>query len=204
MTTNRDRHIRSETPAGRRFSAWPLVAVISLLAGLTGACSEDAKEPFKDFVGIWEIDFNNSSFPLNCPDPNTDSSGEVALWDRVVIEEGTLTDLIETSGSCPMKMNVKAGIAIAEVANPDPFTGAAPVCRLNASDPPGAIFADVRPSWEFRVLKPVKGEAPRAQLLPLTTAPTLTFVTVAADGSETPDPACTYIVRMELTKVAQF
>ena len=99
---------------------------------------------------------------------------------------------------------MKPGIAIAEIVDPDPFTNESPVCRLDASDPPGTVFADIRPSWEFRIQRPEKGKAPKAQLLPLAQAPTLTFVTVDATGVETADPPCTYLVRMELTKIAQF
>lgn len=199
MTTNSLRPTRSEISRG----TLPLVAAL-LAAGLVAGCGSSDDEPFQDYVGIWQIDFEESQFTLNCPEPNTASSGEIPLWDQVVIERGTLTDLVETSGSCPMKMDVKGGVAIAAVADPDPFTGASPVCRLNASDPPGLIFADIRPSFELRVLKPEKGKAPRAQLVSGTQAGTLTFVTVGADGTEIPDPACTYIPHVELTKVVQF
>jgi len=203
MTTNSFGPPRSASTPSRVRAVLAVVAL--MVAGAATGCSDSTEgSPFKDFIGIWDIDFANSSFPLNCPEPNSSQNDEVNLWDRLVIEEGTLTDLIETSGVCPLKFNVKSGILIAETADPDPFTGQSAVCRLNASDPPGSIFADIHPSWELRIPRPEKGKAPRAQLLPLAQAPTLTFVTRDALGVETPDPSCTYLVRMELTKVAQF
>lgn len=199
MTTKSLRPTRSEISRG----TLPLVAAL-LAAGLLTGCGSSDDEPFQDFVGLWEIDFAASKFPLNCPAPNMASSGELPFWNQVVIERGTLTDLIETSGTCPMKMDVKGGVAIAAVVDPDPFTGASPVCRLDASNEVSVIFADIRPSLELRVLKPEKGKAPRAQLVSGTQATTLTWVNVDAQGMETPDPACTYIPHVELTKVAQF
>jgi hypothetical protein len=195
--------IRVEPRTNLRRAAHALVVLLAAV-GPT-ACSETATDELEPFVGIWEIDFATAELNLECPPPNTTSSEEVVtLWDRLVVERGTVTDLIETSGVCHLQFNVASGVASASTPDTDPITNQPAICRLDASDPPGFVFADIRPSWDFLILRPEKGQPPKGQLVPRSPSPSLTFVTVDEEGVETADPPCTYAARANLTKVAQF
>jgi hypothetical protein len=189
---------------GRTHGVHKSASVAAFLAAvaLSGCGNSTDGGAFDQFVGIWAIDPIQSNFTLTCPAPNTASNGPLALWSNFVIEAGTTTDLVETSGLCRFGFNVAGPIATS--ANIDLATGTTPACRLIASDPPGSVFADVRPSWEFRLLKPEKGKAPTAQLVPASPVATLTFVTVDANGGEEPDPACTLDAQANLVKIVNF
>ena len=58
------------------------------------------------------------------------------LWNELPLEQGTLTDITETSGFClpnDLSFNLdKDGVTLA-IANPDPFTGMAPICAFQVS-----------------------------------------------------------------------
>jgi hypothetical protein len=199
MTTISARQMRSETTAGRRLAAWPLAAVLAV-AGAAG-CSSEGNTDVEEFLGTWTVDAATSTFTLTCP--FLEAPIPFQLWSVLRIEEGTLSDLVDLGGPCPTYYDVtKKGTAT--IVSPDPFTKAAPICRIDESteDAQGYLelqFAD----WRLLHLKPVKGEAPRGQLAGSANAPLFSVDAVTGDATADPDGACMFNVNANLTKIGK-
>lgn len=190
---------RSVNLQGRALTAVAAVALLAVTA--SAGCSDSDGGAFDEYTGTWTIDPDPAKaiFTLTCPfltDPLP-----FQLWSLVRLEEGTLSDLIDLGGPCPVYYDVSGKTAT--LASPDPFTKMAPICRIDESSDTVAAFLELQyANWKLSLLAPVKGEAPKAQLIGTANAP---FFTVDADGIPQPDPAgdCSYNVHADLTKVGQ-
>jgi hypothetical protein len=175
--------------------------ILGLALGL-GACSSSSEEKFASFTGTWRLDPTNSTFALSCSGQNPVSA---PLWKEFVFEEGTVSDLIETSGLCQFLFSVNGQVAT--LSTPDPLTGAAPVCVLSDSstDDMGnketdTVMITPTPSqWAFTLGAVVKGQAPKAMLNG--GAQWIETFTPATGAAQT--LSCTYVVTASLTKIAQ-
>ena len=202
MTTNRARHIRSETPAGQRLAAWPLVGVMTILAvaGAAGCSSGDTSNA-DEFLGTWTVDQATSHFTLTCP--FLDAPLPFALWSTVRLEEGTQSDLVELGGPCPTFYDVtKKGTAT--IVSPDPFTKAAPICRIDESTDTAKGYLELQfADWRILHLQPVKGEAPKGQLVGSANAPLFSVDAETGEATTDPDGACMFVVNANLTKISE-
>lgn len=191
---------RTRRTAGtRRSGALALAALIGtgVLAVGCGSSSDDGA--FDEFVGTWTIEPTTSHFVLNCPFLTTPF--EFPLWSAMDLQEGVLSDLVELNGACPFYFDVNGKVAT--VPNPDPYTKAAPICRIDESSDTVIAFLEFQPSsWKINLLAPEKGQPPRAQMIGNARVP---FITIDAAGEPMPDPAgpCTYVVNADLTKIGK-
>lgn len=175
-------------PCRAKVGALALLAPF-VLAALAGGCGSDgggsaSLGPAGKFLGRWELDGTTSTFAINCP--ATMLGGAAAIWGEMVFEKGVLTDATETSGAClPPGLAFdadKTGV-ILSVANPDPYTGAAPICSLNlGTDANGfPAFLDLTFSaLDLTLLQVVANQPPKAIL-----AGAATGVISQEDGSGT-------------------
>jgi hypothetical protein len=202
---------QSAIVAGR--TARPALAL--LIVGALGGCgSSSSGDGFAEFEGTWRVDFGSatvqspSTFQLTCP--TTGVSGALTLWDRLVLEPGTLSDLVETSGpsNCQFAFDVDAAGRVATVAASDPYTMLATECRVliqSGADAAGNnhdLFLDMKPTvWAFSLLMPVKGTAPPGNLAG-TAVGTLVDVNVTANTTANID-TCTYVVSAVLAKLSK-
>ena len=143
----------------------PLLAVASV--GCGGGSSGTSLGPAAKFLGRWEIDLSApSTFTINCP--TVMLSGSAAVWGEMVFEKGVLTDATEASGNClPPGLGFDVNGSKLSVANPDPYTGMAPICELSlGADANGfPVYLDLQFSaLDLTLLKAVSGEAPTALL----------------------------------------
>lgn len=195
--------------------------VMLCLAGAVGssaACSSSSSssaDPFPDFVGTWRVEFGTAAQPQSTSTLSCTSSMimvDLPLWDRLILQPGTVSDLIETAGpsSCQFVYAVDTKTNIASVPTSDPFTGQAVTCSplVNTSTDPTTndvidLFLDIVPKpWDFKLLAPVKGKAPTAQLIGMSTG-TLSAFDETAGAAAGSDTTCTYSVSMNLTKIAE-
>lgn len=198
MKTNSPRQLRPETPAGTRRAGWPLVAAL-VVAGAAG-CSSSGNADVDEFLGTWLVDSETSTFTLTCP--FLEAPIPFQLWSVLRLEPGTLSDLVDLGGPCPGYYDVtKKGVAT--LASPDPFTGQAPICRIDESTADVTAFLELQfADWKLLHLAPVKGKAPQGQLAGSANAP---FFTVDSTGQATADPdgACTFVVNAQLNKISE-
>jgi hypothetical protein len=196
-----------------RRTAHPALAL--LIVGALGACgSSSSSDGFSEFEGTWRVDFGTatiqspSTFQLTCP--MTGVSGSLTLWDRLVLEPGTLSDLVETAGpsNCQFPFDVDTTGKIATVSASDPYTMLATECSVliqSGTDAQGQahdVFLDMKPSpWSFNLLMPVMGAAPPGQLVG-TAVGTLVDVNLDANTSMNVD-TCTYVVSAMLIKISK-
>ena len=123
--------------------------------------------PGGPFLGRWQIDAS-STFMINCP--MVMLSGNAPVWTELVFEKGVLTDVTEASATCippGLSFDVASGGLAMGVVNPDPYTGAAPLCSLTlGSDAMGfPVYLDLTfTALEFTLLQAVAGQAPTALL----------------------------------------
>jgi hypothetical protein len=202
MTMNTARRIRSERTAGRRLAAWPLTTMMAVLA-LAGAagCSSGSSSDADEFMGTWTVDAETSHFTLTCP--FLDMPIPFQLWSVLRLEEGTLSDLVELGGPCPTYYDVtKKGTAT--IVSPDPFTKAAPICRIDESTETAKGYLELQfADWRLLHLQPVKGQAPKGQLVGSANAPLFSVDAVTGEATADPDGACMFTVNANLTKIGQ-
>jgi hypothetical protein len=141
--------------------------LLAVLAIGCGGSSGTSLGPAAKFLGRWEIDLTApSSFKISCPVIML--SGSAAVWGEMVFEKGVLTDATEASGNClPPGLGFDVNGSKLSVANPDPYTGAAPICELTlGADANGLpVYLDLSfTALDLTLLKPVSGEAPTALL----------------------------------------
>jgi hypothetical protein len=183
---------------------------------LASGCSSDSDTPaFAEFEGTWRVESGvapapTSTFSLDCM--TSQISVDLPLWDRLVIGPGTVSDLIEGPSNCQFAFNVTAANKkIASVPATDPYSPTATTVScstlINSSADPATgntidLFLDIVPSpWDFKLLAPVKGKAPTAQLVG-TSAGQLSAFDVTAGTAAGSDSTCTYSVTANLTKLA--
>jgi len=173
--------------------------ILGLALGL-GACSSSNDEKFASFVGTWRFD-PTSSFALSC---SGQSAGSVTLWKDFVIEEGTVSDLIETSGACQFMFDVNGQTA--SLTTPDPLTGNAPSCLVSddSTDSAGNDVTDsvmIVPTpgqWALTLGAAVKGQAPKASLNGGAQWTQMHTVGTAAPQTL----SCTYLINATMTKIS--
>lgn len=173
--------------------------IVALALGL-GACGSSSDEKFGAFVGTWRFD-TTSTFALTC---SGQSAGNITLWKDFVLEEGTVSDLIETSGACQFMFSVKGQSA--SLTTPDPLTGAAPSCVVSDSstDDTGNDVTDtitIAPTavpWAFALGTTAKGLPPKASLTGSAQWTQSHMVGTAAPQML----SCTYTIAANLTKIS--
>jgi hypothetical protein len=191
-----------------------LATLIVFVVGVLGACgsSSSSNDAFKEFEGTWKVEFGtgtqpSSTFTLTCP-TETSQNGELPLWDRLVLEPGTVSDLVETAGPSDCQFAFDVTKLAASVTAVDPYSGKAPTCSVivasgsNAAGDSLDLLLDIKPvSWVFNLNAPVKGQAPPGQLIGSAQG-VLTVVDLTANTASTLDSGCTYVVQSNLTKIA--
>lgn len=196
-----------------------------LFAGLTvvvaaqlltiGCGSDDDSEPFADYEGTWRVEFGTAATPASVFTLNCTTSAimtDLPLWDRLVLQRGTLSDIVETAGpsNCQFPFQVDASKSIASVPAADPFTGSPVTCSVLVNSSTDATTGDaidlvleVRPSpWTFKLSPPTKGKAPTAQLTGSSAGVLAAFNQTTMMGAGT-DTTCKYDLLVNLTKIAQ-
>ncbi len=102
-----------------------------LAAGCGSSSSGNPDGVAEAYMGHWEVEGNSSSFTLNCP--ATVGSLSFPIWTTLDFDHGVLSDLVDVSSACAspgMGFDVDKGGVTAQVVDPDPFTGNAPLCKL--------------------------------------------------------------------------
>lgn len=203
MTTNSARRIRSETTAGRRLAAWPLMTMMTavLVGAGTAGCSSGGNSDVEEFLGTWTVDAEDSHFTLTCP--FLDMPLPFQLWSVIRLEEGTVSDLVELGGPCPTYYDVtKKGTAT--IVSPDPITKAAPICRIDESTDTVKGYLELQfADWRLLHLQPVKGEAPKGQLAGSANAPLFTVDAMTGEATADPNGDCLFNVNAKLTKIGR-
>lgn len=206
--------------SSRRSSIAPALAALAVLgAGGLGGCGSSSSsgggDAFAEFEGTWKVEFGtgtqpSSTFTLTCP-TDTSQNGELRLWDRLVLEPGTVSDLIETAGpsDCQFAFNANVAKGFASVPAVDPYSGTATICTVIVvtgtltNGDSAEVLLDISPtSWVFNLNTPVKGQAPPGQLIGSATG-VLTLVDLTANTASIQDSNCSYIVQSNLTKIAK-
>lgn len=200
MTTrDRSRFVLVSQALGRRpglfFSLW----VVALAAAGCGSSSTDP-QPFPEFEGVWAIDDDTSS--LSCPMEVGLDSVPFSIWNTsVTMDAGVLGDLIEAQDICRFSYDVMGKIAT--LANPDPYTGMAPTCKVSVSstDDSNVVLAPTAsPVWTFKLLAPVQGKAPTAQIVGAAGA---TVSLADSNGNLQTLTPCTFAAQLNLHKIAK-
>jgi len=115
----------------KRRLEWSFLIAGLVAAGCGSSSSGNPDGVAEPYMGHWEIEGSSSSFTLNCP--ATVGSLSFPIWSELELDHGVLSDLVDVSSACSspgMGFDVDKGGVTAQVVNPDPFTGAAPLCRL--------------------------------------------------------------------------
>lgn len=163
-------------------------AMLALAAACTtgASCGSDGDSggPSDAFVGRWIKSFDEPSatdpdatgFSVSCTDPNfTLLSGPFLVWNNIAFEHGVVTDLVETSGNCPLlNWDIASGGKAATVPNPDPVVDQVPECTVEFeyADATGVVLPglmilhpDAGDDWKFSLLGTKNSfGAPKAQL----------------------------------------
>jgi hypothetical protein len=139
----------------------------AVIAGGCGGSDGPSLGPAAKFLGRWEIDITGSStFNINCP--MVLLSGPAAVWGELVFEKGVLTDATEASGNClPPGIGFDVSGTTLAAANPDPYSGMAPLCELTlGADVNGfPVYLDLSfTALSFTLLQAVADQAPTALL----------------------------------------
>ena len=179
------------------------LAMLCCLGGgviAAGCGSTTSGEPFPEFEGVWLVDTDASS--LNCRMEVGLENVPFPLWgSTVTIAAGVLTDLVGTDGLCLFNYDVKGKVAT--VPTPDPYTGAAPTCTISVSsmDASNVLLApDPTTPISFKLLQPVKGAAPTAQIVGSAAA---TVSLADATGQLQPLTPCMFAAQVKIHKLAK-
>jgi hypothetical protein len=165
------------SPADRRprraLGASLIAVAISLLAS---ACSDNDSQPLEDFVGTWVLTSDTTqtnNARLLCSTAMIDT--DFALFNQVVLKEGTLSDLYESAGpgDCQFGFDAVPAKGTSAIVSPDPYKSKAAGCTVSLGTQADAVTMDsietllaLTPSnWQFNLKAPVKGKAPGAQLI---------------------------------------
>jgi hypothetical protein len=113
-----------------------VLAAALLVLGCGGGSGGSSDGAAAAFMGHWEIEGTTSSFTLSCPQ----TIGNVAfpIWSELVLDHGVLSDLTDVSTACSapgINFDIDSKGVVAAAVNPDPYTGAAPLCHW-------VLFAD--------------------------------------------------------------
>ena len=125
-THDATRHSLRRISRVARAGALPTLSLLAVSALSGSGCGSSSNgDGLGEFEGTWRMELgagSSSSFQLTCP--ATGVSGSLALWDRLVLEPGTVSDLVETSGpsNCQFGFDVDATGKVASVAASDPYT----------------------------------------------------------------------------------
>jgi hypothetical protein len=153
------------------------ILLFSCAAALAAGCSDSGgsadNDPFAEYEGVWAVDKDQDTSSLSCPgDPDpTLANVKFSLWgSEVIISRGVLTDIVEVQGACQFNYDVDASMHVATLASPDPYTGKPPSCTVGVGQNAGeeAVITPLTSNdspWLFKLLKPVAGAAPTAQIV---------------------------------------
>lgn len=206
-----------------------LAAFASVAAAATLGCGSDSTDAFAEFEGTWRVDFSPTANPASIADiscPATLGAGTLDLWDKVTLQRGTLSDLIDTAGpsalpasaNCQFAFDVDSSGKIANALAADPYTGLPSQCLVlfdfaSGTDPATgdahSIVWTMTPNtnsaamdrWRFQLLNPVKGAPPPGQLVG-TGQGMLEDRDTTARTTSTIDN-CSYNVQLTLIKIAK-
>ena len=118
----------------RRRGALTFTALLLGAVGCGGTTTSNNLGPAGNFIGLWELDTNPTTFTLTCP--TTGLTGSLVVWQQLQFDHGVLTDVAETSQSClpPTGVNFDSDTKgqVLTAPNPDPYsaTNAAPECEV--------------------------------------------------------------------------
>jgi hypothetical protein len=186
------------------FAMLALAAACGASAGCGGG-DGDGGGPHEAFVGRWVkvLEPSASGFGLVCTDANFAdyNIASLLIWPSIDFEHGVTTDLIETSGNCPIQgLKWDIGGKVATVPDPDPVVDDVPACGFDISWQdagglilPGLVVIQPRAAdWKFTLLgtKDAAG-APLAELGGTADVDILLLDEVGAVVSQTA-PACSY------------
>lgn len=193
-----------------RAGALPMLSLLAASAVLGSGCGSSSGNGQGEFEGTWRMELgpgSTATFQLTCP--ATGVSGSLPLWDRLVLEPGTVSDLVETSGpsNCQFGFDIDSTGKVASVAASDPYTMLPTECSVlidSGADAAGNahdLILDMKPSsWVFSLLAPTKGAPPPGQLVGSVVG-TLVDVNLTANTSADID-TCTYVVSAMFTKIS--
>jgi len=175
---------RRHTMYRSAFAMLALAAACTTGVACGGSDGDSGGGPSDAFVGRWiksfdepsAIDPDATGFNVSCTDPNfTMLSGPFLVWNNIVFEHGVVTDLVETSGNCPLlNWDIASGGKAATVPNPDPVVDDIPECvvEFEYADAAGNALPGLMilhpadgDDWKFSLLG-TKNDigAPKAQL----------------------------------------
>ena len=166
-----------------------------------GSSSSDAP-PFSEFEGVWAINVGDDNSAITCPsEVNLDNVPFTIVSSAMTIQAGVLTDLVETDTLCRFNYDVMGKIAT--MPTTDPYTGKPPTCTISLSSSDGSnvvLDPNATPVWTFKLLAPVTGQAPAAQIIGTADA----AVTLAdSNGNLQKLTACTFAAHIDLHKIAK-
>ncbi|MES1165343.1 MAG: hypothetical protein ABUR63_06295 [Verrucomicrobiota bacterium] len=188
--------------------------LLAPVAALAAGCGGGDSDSLTEFEGSWRVTSDTartSDFRLACPAIPFDD--QFPLFTGLILDRGTVTDIFESAGpgNCQFGFNSVPKMKAIEVANPDPFTNAAPRCLMDlgtSTDPANQHVIDTQfvitpVSWVFNLQAPVSGKAPQGQLIGHATV-SLNDVDVTAEPPAIVGmTACTFDVRENLDKVSK-
>jgi len=196
--------MRTQDGSRRQTTYRTSLAMLALAAACTtgAACGSDSS-PTDAFVGRWIKVFEPaaSGFGLVCTDANFSdyNISDLLIWTSIEFEHGVATDLIETSGNCPI-LNWDINGKTATVPNPDPVIDDLPACGfdINYQDAaqqilPGLVV--IQPTASFKFTLTGKKNASGAPLAELNGTADVDILKLDATGttivSQT-NPPCSY------------
>jgi hypothetical protein len=122
-------------------SAFAMLALaVACTTGASCGSDGDSGGPADAFLGRWIKSFDEpiagepdaTGFTISCTDPNfTFFTGSLLVWNSIAFEHGVVTDLVESSGNCPLlNWDIDSSGKAATVPNPDPVIDEVPECIL--------------------------------------------------------------------------
>ena len=200
-TSDPSRFVLVSRGLARRAGLFMCLAAGAVSADGCGSSSSSDAQPFPEFEGVWAISDGDDNSSITCPmEVGLDDVPFTIVNTTITIEAGVLTDLVETDTPCRFNYNVMGKIAT--MPTTDPYTGKAPTCTLSlGSDGSNVVMApNATPVWTFKLLAPVTGEAPKAQIVGTAGA----MVTLAdSNGNLQQLTPCTFAAQINLHKIAK-
>jgi len=185
----------------------PLALAAGAIAGCGSNSSSGDSQPFPEFEGVWVANSGDDTSSLNCPmEVGLENVPFQIYGTTTTIEAGVLTDLAETDSACLFNYDVMGKIAT--IPATDPYTGKAPTCTINLSDGMSTVVLDPNPSpvWTFKLLAPVTGQAPTAQIVGAAAA-TVSLAVTDSSGNPTGQlqtlTPCTFAAQVNIHKIAK-
>jgi len=178
--------------------------VLALSGGVLVGCGGSSGGGEDAFIGRWFQESPNPSdptatgFAIACTDPNfTHLNGAALIWSTLEFERGTVTNLAEISGNCPI-LNYDTKGKTATVPMKDPYIQSDSGCVIQFTDSdsagnalPAIFVLTPGDTWSFMLLDmKTTGGAPQGRLAGTATAQ---IVEQDATGNiVTSNPDCTY------------